>query len=172
MRDDTTRFRCGAAHHDQECTDSAIHRYPMQAARPDPRPPPGVNVGAEVVRTWRGVCDSKPSAATGPFVGNGTLLALPQLLVLAAGVWFRGGQRVRRGSPHGSLVLGSAASAIAPIFVPCAFTGERCRSGSCYARFKPVRGDAGLAIGNKARITGAGRAHTGTTKVGTSKENP
>ena len=162
LRDDTTRFLCGAAHRDEEFTDSAIREYLVEATRSIPRSP-GVNAGAVLreavaARTRRKVRDAVllVLAVVVLFAGSGMLLA-PWLLVamvvaLAAGARFGLGQRRRRVSPHGRvpLALGSVAGAIALFFVFYKFTDELSESNSYYSRYyeeyEPESGGGALAV--------------------------
>lgn len=129
LRDDTTRFLCGAAHRDEEFADSAIREYLVEATRSIPRSP-GVNAGAVLreavaARTRRKARDSVLLilALVVLFAGSGMLLGWWLLIgvtvALAAGARVPLGQRVRRVSRHvrGPFVLGSIAGAIALLFV-------------------------------------------------------
>ncbi|NKE62878.1 hypothetical protein FXN61_41615, partial [Lentzea sp. PSKA42] len=75
LRDDTTRFLCGAAHRDEEFADSAIREYLVEATRSIPRSP-GVNAGA-VLREAVG-------ARTRRKVRDALLLALAVVVLFAA----------------------------------------------------------------------------------------
>jgi hypothetical protein len=157
LRDDTTRFLCGAAHRGEEFADSAIREYLVEATRSIPRSP-GVNVGAvlrEAVasRTRRKVRDSAlPALATLVlFAGSGTLLGL--WLPVASGVAVPTGARLRRRerpvSPRVPLVLGSLTGAIALLFVLYKLSDEW--SGSSidsapYEEYEPGSGGGGLTI--------------------------
>jgi len=161
LRDDTTRFLCGAAHRDEEFADSAIREYLVESTRSIPRSP-GVNAGAvlrEAVagRARRKVRDSVllVLAVVVLFAASGSLL-VPWLLIamtvaLAAGARFGLGKPARRVSPHarGPLVLGAIAGAIALFFVLFKFTEELSKSSSYryrYDEYEQTSGDGGLAF--------------------------
>ncbi|MFS8096142.1 AbrB family transcriptional regulator [Lentzea alba] len=159
LRDDTTRFLCGAAHRDEEFADSAIREYLVESTRSIPRSP-GVNAGAvlrEAVagRTRRKVRDSLLLvlaivvlfAASGMLLGGWLLVAMT--VALAAGGRF-GLKRARQPAPHarGPLVLGAIASAIALFFVLYKVSDELSGS-SAYRRYYEEyesESSAGLAI--------------------------
>ncbi|WP_439661352.1 hypothetical protein ACSHWB_07540 [Lentzea sp. HUAS TT2] len=135
MRDDTTRFLCGAAHRDEEFADSAIREYLVESTRSIPRSP-GVNSGAVLreavaARTRRKVRDGLllVLAVVVLFAASGTLLVwwLVAASVVALGTGARlAFTRPRRVVPHsrGPVVLGSIASAIALFFVLYKFMEE------------------------------------------------
>src|SRR5215207_6700667 len=75
LRDDTTRFLCGAAHRDEEFADSAIREYLVEATRSIPRSP-GVNTGA--------VLREAVAARTRRKIRDGLLLALAVVVLFAA----------------------------------------------------------------------------------------
>src|SRR5688572_23659195 len=75
LRDDTTRFLCGAAHRDEEFADSAIREYLVEATRSIPRSP-GVNSGA--------VLREAVAARTRRKVRDGALLVLALVVLFAA----------------------------------------------------------------------------------------
>lgn len=161
LRDDTTRFLCGAAHRDEEFADSAIREYLVEATRSIPRSP-GVNAGAVLreavaARTRRKVRDGLllVLAAVVLFAASGMLLAAWLLVVsiAALGAGARIGlMRPRRASPHarGAVVLGSIASGIALFFVLYKFI-EEFDATSTYSRYRyeeyeQESSGAGLAI--------------------------
>ncbi|MFI6096943.1 hypothetical protein ACIA8G_15380 [Lentzea sp. NPDC051213] len=161
LRDDTTRFLCGAAHRDEEFADAAIREYLVESTRSIPRSP-GVNTGAvlrEAVagRSRRKVRDGVllVLAVVVLFAASGMLMAawLPIALVvsIAAGARFGVGLRGRTVSPHGRgpLVLGGIASALALFFVLYKFSNELNESSSYsryYARYEPESNDTGLVV--------------------------
>lgn len=161
VRDDTTRFLCGAAHRDEEFADAAIREYLVEATRSIPRSP-GVNAGAVLreavaARTRRKVRDSVllVLAIVVLFAGSGLLLApwlvIAMIVALAAGARYGLGQRGRRVSPHARvpLVLGSVAGAIALFFVLYKFTDELSGSSSYsryYDEYEPESGGGALAV--------------------------
>ncbi|SMD23970.1 hypothetical protein SAMN05660733_07501 [Lentzea albidocapillata] len=127
LRDDTTRFLCGAAHRDEEFADSAIREYLVEATRSIPRSP-GVNSGAVLreavaARTRRKVRDGVllVLALVALFAAGGTLLT--GWLVVAAIAAMGTGARVAFTRPRrvvterGPAVLGSIVSVIALFFV-------------------------------------------------------
>lgn len=161
LRDDTTRFLCGAAYRDEEFADSAIREYLLETTRSIPRSP-GVNAGAVLreavaARTRRKVRDSVllVPAVVVLFAASGLLLG-PWLLVagtvaLATGARIRLGRRERRALPHerGPLALGAVAGMIALFFVLYKFTTEVSESDDSDAIFKeyePKSGGGGPAI--------------------------
>lgn len=136
LRDDTTRFLCGAAHHNEEFADSAIREYLVEPARAIPRSP-GVNTGAvlrEAVagRTRRKARDIMLLVLTIMvlFVASGKLLGLWLLagaaVAIAAGARIRPGKRAQSVSPHMRvpLLLGAIASSIAMFLVLYKLTSE------------------------------------------------
>ncbi|WP_434439361.1 hypothetical protein [Lentzea sp. E54] len=161
MRDDTTRFLCGAAHRDEEFADSAIHEYLVESTRSIPRSP-GVNAGAVLreavaARTRRKVRDGVLLllAVVVLFAGSGMLLT--GWLLIALMVALGGGARVafarpRRVSPHsrGAVALGSIASVIALFFVLYKFMEEFDAATSyCSPRYEECGQEssgAGLAV--------------------------
>jgi hypothetical protein len=160
LRDDTTRFLCGAAHRDEEFADSAIREYLVEATRSIPRSP-GVNAGAVLreavaARTRRKVRDSVllVLALVVLFAGSGMLLGswllIAVTVALAAGARLSLGQRARRVSPHvrGPLALGSVAGAIALLFVLYKFIDEYYKSDiySDYYYDEYAPGSSGGAI--------------------------
>jgi hypothetical protein len=161
LRDDTTRFLCGAAHRDEEFADAAIREYLVEATRSIPRSP-GVNAGAVLreavaARTRRKVRDSVllVLALVVLFAGSGMLLA-PWLLIamvvaLASGARYGLGQRGRRVSPHMRvpLLLGSVAGVLALFFVLYRFTDELSESSTYsryYDEYEPESGGGALAL--------------------------
>ncbi|GHH46333.1 hypothetical protein GCM10017774_49110 [Lentzea cavernae] len=165
MRDDTTRFLCGAAHRDEEFADSAIREYLVEATRSIPRSP-GVNSGAVLreavaARTRRKVRDGVllALALLVLFVASGTLLGvwLVVAVIAALGTGARLAlNRPRRGTPHsrGPVVLGVIASAIALFFVLYKYIAEieaadRYSSRYCRPRYEECAQDssgASLAV--------------------------
>ncbi|MFD4641085.1 hypothetical protein ACFWN2_27505 [Lentzea sp. NPDC058436] len=136
LRDDTTRFLCGAAHRDEEFADSAIREYLVEATRSIPRSP-GVNSGA--------VLREAVAARTRRKVRDGVLLALALLVLIAGSGTFLGAwlvvavvvalgtgarlalNRPRRVIPTHSrapAALGAIASAIALYFVLFKYIAE------------------------------------------------
>lgn len=158
LRDDTTRFLCGAAHRDEEFADSAIREYLVEATRSIPRSP-GVNAGAVLreavaARTRRKVRDSVllVLALVVLFAASGTLLGAWLLIAvtvaLGTGAKLSLGQRTRRVTPQlrGPLALGSVAGAIALLFVLYKFTDEQSESSRYsryYAEYEPESGGGG-----------------------------
>ncbi|WP_089952807.1 hypothetical protein [Lentzea xinjiangensis] len=144
MRDDTTRFLCGAAHRDEDFADSAIREYLVEATRSIPRSP-GVNAGAVLreavaARTRRKVRDSLllVLALAVLFAASGTLLAT--WLFIAVVVAVATGARLalarpRRVSQRGPLVLGSLAGGIAIFFVLYKLI-EYLDAASTYSRYR------------------------------------
>ncbi|WP_394615934.1 hypothetical protein JNUCC0626_40450 [Lentzea sp. JNUCC 0626] len=127
LRDDTTRFLCGAAHRDEEFADSAIREYLVESTRSIPRSP-GVNAGAVLreavaARTRRKVRDSVLLvlavvvlfAASGMLLGGWLLVASIVAVGTGARLAFQRPQRPR--TPRVPVVLGSIASVIALFFV-------------------------------------------------------
>ncbi|MGW4208435.1 hypothetical protein ACWEIJ_10670 [Lentzea sp. NPDC004789] len=159
LRDDTTRFLCGAAHRDEEFADAAIREYLVEATRSVPRSP-GVNAGAVLreavaARTRRKVRDSVlvVLAVVVLFAGSGWLLGSWLLVAVSAGVVAEAriglGRRVRRGSPHerGPLALGTAVGMLALLLVFYKITTMLSESGSRYSdEYEQESGDGGLAI--------------------------
>ena len=161
LRDDTTRFLCGAAHRDEEFADSAIREYLVEATRSIPRSP-GVNAGAVLreavaARTRRKVRDAVllVLAVAVLFAGSGTLLGAWLLIALTVtlGATARTGlgQRVRRAAPHvrGPLALGSVAGGIALLFVLYKLTDEFSESSSYrryYEEYEQESGGGAIAV--------------------------
>src|SRR5690349_16016068 len=88
LRDDTTRFLCGAAHRDEEFADSAIREYLVESTRSIPRSP-GVNAGAVLreavaARTRRKVRDGAVLALAVVVLFTATGMQLALWLVVAA----------------------------------------------------------------------------------------
>lgn len=162
LRDDTTRFLCGAAHRDEEFADSSIREYLVEATRSIPRSP-GVNAGAVLreavaARTRRKVRDSVllVLALALLFAGSGMLLAVWLLLAaavaLTTGMRLPLGKRPQRVSPHvrAPLVLGSIAGMIALLFVLYKLTAELSTSDrysrSYYEEYEPGSGGGALVV--------------------------
>lgn len=160
LRDDTTRFLCGAAHRDEEFADSAIREYLVEATRSIPRSP-GVNSGAVLreavaARTRRKVRDGVllVLALVALFAASGTVLVL--WLVVASIAAVGTGARVAFTRPRrvvtqrGPAVLGAIASAIALFFVLYKFIEELDDSTSyCRPRYEecgPESSDGALAV--------------------------
>ncbi|GLY54448.1 hypothetical protein [Lentzea sp. NBRC 102530] len=127
LRDDTTRFLCGAAHRDEEFADSAIREYLVESTRSIPRSP-GVNAGAVLreavaARTRRKVRDSVVLvlavvvlfAASGMLLGGWLLVA--SVVAVGTGARLAFPRPQRRRPPRVPVVLGSIASVIALFFV-------------------------------------------------------
>ncbi|GAB2819099.1 hypothetical protein [Lentzea nigeriaca] len=81
MRDDTTRFLCGAAHRDEHFADAAIREYLVEKTRSIPRSP-GVNTGAVLREAVAGRMRRK--------MRDGVLLVLSLVLLLTASATFLG----------------------------------------------------------------------------------
>ena len=157
LRDDTTRFLCGAAHRDEEFADSAIREYLVEPARAIPRSP-GVNTGAvlrEAVagRTRRKVRDGVllALAVVVLFAANGTLLGLwlfaGVTVAVAAGARFKPGRRERPVSQRGPLLLGAIASVLALFLVLYKFMNELDEPRYRYDYYEQKSSDdAGVAI--------------------------
>ncbi|WP_093592666.1 hypothetical protein [Lentzea waywayandensis] len=154
MRDDTTRFLCGAAHRDEEFAGSAIREYLVEATRSIPRSP-GVNSGAVlrvVVRTRRKVRGGSllVLAVVVLFAANGTLLV--GWLVVASIVVLGIGARMAftrpwRVTPRGPAVLGSIACAIALFFVLYKFMDELAASSEyCRPRYEMCEQESSGAV--------------------------
>ncbi|MCG8921411.1 hypothetical protein [Lentzea sp. CC55] len=161
MRDDTTRFLCGAAHRDEEFADSAIREYLVESTRSIPRSP-GVNAGAvlrEAVagRTRRKVRDGLllVLSLVVLFAATGTVLVA--WLLIAAVVAAASGSRLasprqRQASTavRGPAVLGLTASVIALFFALFKFMEELDdTSNYCRRRWEecgPVNSDAEFAL--------------------------
>lgn len=144
LRDDTTRFLCGAAHRDEEFADSAIREYLVEATRSIPRSP-GVNSGAVLreavaARTRRKVRDAVllVLAVVALFAASGTLL-VGWLVVAALAALGTGARmaftRPRRSTRRGPVVLGSIAGAIALFFVLYKFIEELDASSNYSTRY-------------------------------------
>jgi hypothetical protein len=147
LRDDTTRFLCGAAHRDEEFADSAIREYLVESTRAIPRSP-GVNSGAVLreavaARTRRKVRDGVLLALALLVLIAGSGMFLGAWLVVAAIVAFGTGARLavnrprRVMPPHsrGPAVLGAIASAIALFFVLYKYIAEIEAAGSYSSRY-------------------------------------
>lgn len=151
-RDDTTRFRCAAAHHDDQFAESAIRAYLME--RPGVRGP-----GLREAVARRG--EVLPFAGSGLPLGSWPRAGVTGALV--AGVRFGLWRRGRPGSPRGPLVLGVVAGWIGLFFVLCRRVGGIFRLRSCDGR-KPGSGGGGLVIApvctprNDRRIRRLGRS--------------
>ncbi|HUQ54513.1 hypothetical protein [Lentzea sp.] len=106
MRDDTTRFPCGAAHRDEEFADSTVREYLAEAAGPNPRS--------------RGAVSRAPV----PLFAASAMPLARWLPVAATGVRPAGGRTGPGSSPHvrRPLGLGSVAGAMALTFVLFEFT--------------------------------------------------
>ena len=148
LRDDTTRFLCGAAHRDEEFADSAIREYLDR----------GHSVDSAIARSQlrRGVAGGGGGAHASQgarrsalvlavvvlFAANGTLLVA--WLVVASIVAVGTGARLaltrpKKTAPHsrGPVVLGSIASAIALFFVLYKFMEELAASTEyCRPRYE------------------------------------
>lgn len=167
LRDDTTRFLCGAAHRDEEFADSAIREYLVESTRSIPRSP-GVNAGAVLreavaARTRRKVRDSLALvlavvalfAASGTFLGAWCLVAAGVALVTAArpAFWERKSRQAPPPNTRGPLALGAVAGVIALFYVLYKFTEELAAADS-YDRYGRIyweevereSGDAGLVV--------------------------
>ncbi|WP_329789316.1 hypothetical protein V1227_34010 [Lentzea sp. DG1S-22] len=161
MRDDTTRFLCGAAHRDEEFADSAIREYLVESTRSIPRSP-GVNVGAvlrEAVagRTRRKVRDGLLLVLSVVVLFAATGAVLVAWLLIAAVVSAATGSRLaslrqRQASTavRGPAVLGLTASVIALFFALFRFMEELDdTSNYCRRRLEecgPVNSDAEFAL--------------------------
>ena len=147
LRDDTTRFLCGAAHRDEEFADSAIREYLVEATRSIPRSP-GVNSGAVLreavaARTRRKVRDGVllALALLVLFAGSGTFLGA--WLLVAAVVGLGTGARLRLSRPRrvlpphsrGPAVLGAITGAIALFFVLYKYIAEIEAAGRYSSRY-------------------------------------
>jgi hypothetical protein len=147
LRDDTTRFLCGAAHRDEEFADSAIREYLVEATRSIPRSP-GVNAGAVLreavaARTRRKLRDGVLLllAVVALFAASGSLLVgwlvVAALAALATGARTTFARPRRVVARRGPAVLASIASAIALFFVLYKFIEERDDSTSyCRPRYE------------------------------------
>jgi len=133
LRDDTIRFLCGAAHHDEEFAGAVLR-------------------DAVAARTRRKVRDGVPPvvvlfAANGWLLGSWLPVAVSAGLVTEARIGL--GRRVRQGSPHerGPLAPGTVVGMLALLFVFYKVTTMLSGSGSRSSDgYEQESGDDGLAI--------------------------
>jgi hypothetical protein len=160
LRDDTTRFLCGAAHRDEQFADAAIREYLVEKTRSIPQSP-GVNTGAvlrEAVagRMRRKVRDAVLLLLTLVLLLTAHVVALgPWLLIAvplaAAGAGLRIRPMVRKlATPtgRGPLIVGAIGGSIALAVVAFKASSEFEGSNwnSSYPSYEASSGDAEIVV--------------------------
>ncbi len=160
LRDDTTRFLCGAAHRDEQFADAAIREYLVEKTRSIPQSP-GVNTGAvlrEAVagRMRRKVRDAVLLLLTLVLLLTAHVVALgPWLLIAvplaAAGAGLRIRPIVRKlATPtgRGPLIVGAIGGSIALAVVAFKASSEFEGSNwnSSYPSYEASSGDAEIVV--------------------------